>query len=151
MRKIFKNMNAEWEVKKLDQIKMYLGMVFNTNEVGIDMNQILYAEELLKLGNMRGCKTTSTPMTTLLTPLKDDDSTKLRHMVASKFRSVVNELLWLSLYTRPEISYAVSKLGFKVSHPVENGNTILKIFLRYLKGTIERDCLSGIRIIPMSS
>lgn len=113
-------------------------MIFSISKEGIRINQTVYINELLKSANMDDCRPTATPMTTLSIPLKEDMHKKLTPLEAPKFRSLVGGILWLSLCTRPDISYAISKLGSQVSKPSENDQSIIRRVLKYLKSTMDK-------------
>lgn len=55
--------------------------------------------------------------------------------MTGKYREAVGSLIYLSTCTRPDISFAVSKLSQHCAEPTqEHWNTIKHVF-RYLKGT----------------
>ena len=51
------------------------------------------------------------------------------------YRSAVGSLLYLSVATRPDITYAVSNTAKFSSHPTDKHWTGVKRIMRYLKGT----------------
>ncbi|CAL3971482.1 unnamed protein product [Diplocarpon coronariae] len=53
----------------------------------------------------------------------------------TRFQQIIGSLLFLTLATRPDISYAVIKLARFASNPSENYIIAVKNLLRYLKGT----------------
>lgn len=75
-------------------------------------------------------------MITIPVPIDEDREELLNNEDPTIYRSIVGSLLWASLCTRPDISYAVSKLGSKVSKPSKLGYSIMKKLLRYIKGTL---------------
>ena len=53
-----------------------------------------------------------------------------------QYQSVIGCLLYLSVGSRPDITYSVSTLAKFSSHPTQQHWTALKRVLRYLKGTV---------------
>ena len=54
----------------------------------------------------------------------------------SRYRSLVGGLLYLSVSTRPDISFSVSALARQVHAPTKRHSAYLKRILRYIAGTI---------------
>ena len=53
------------------------------------------------------------------------------------YRKIIGQLLWLARITRPDICFAVNRLGRFATRPGERHFKELMHLLRYLKGTIE--------------
>ena len=97
------------------------------------IGQCAYTESLLNKLGMEDCKPVSTPV---------DISSKLAHATdeddsidQQRYQSAIGSLMYLSVSTRPDISYAVSSLARFSSKPTKEHWTALKRLLRYLKGT----------------
>jgi hypothetical protein len=54
---------------------------------------------------------------------------------ATEYRSIIGSLIYIMTGTRPDISFAVSKLAQFMTKPFTSHMTALKRVLRYLKGT----------------
>jgi len=68
-------------------------------------------------------------------------------MTKIPYREAVGTLLWLSLGTRPDISYAVSQVAkFNDCFGKEHWKAVIRIF-RYLKGTLKL----GLRFMSMET
>lgn len=70
-----------------------------------------------------------------LKPIIDETSRNIK-INATKYRSLIGNLLYLSISTRPDILYPVSKAARNAQNPnMEDWNNLIKI-LGYLKMTI---------------
>jgi hypothetical protein len=83
---------------------------------------------------MEGCKTISTPMALKIVPSDDDFDIKL-------YQSLMGELMWPSLGTRPDIAFTAGYLARWNAKPTSAHFTAQKRLLRYLKGTIDHGIL----------
>jgi hypothetical protein len=59
------------------------------------------------------------------------------------FRKLVEKIQWLAVVTRPDITYAVSRLASVTNRPSEEAWTAIKRLLRYLRGTVEKGLTYG--------
>ena len=82
---------------------------------------------------MTGCKPLPTPMA-VTPPLRKNASTPLSPEQATKYRQCCGSLQYIT-FTRPDLSFAVSKLTQYMHTPTELHLQALKRMLRYLKGT----------------
>ena len=84
---------------------------------------------------MQNCKSVNTPV---------DANSKLEMATSNdpacidqqQYQSVIGSLMYLSVSTRPDISFAVGNLARYSSHPTSTHWKALKRVLRYLKGTV---------------
>ena len=53
------------------------------------------------------------------------------------FKRLVGKIQWLAIVTRPDITYAVSRLTSVANGPSEAAWTAIKRLLRYLRRTVE--------------
>ncbi|CCH61890.1 hypothetical protein TBLA_0F03530 [Henningerozyma blattae CBS 6284] len=138
-KELFNQMNKEWDVKDMGSVKKYLGMTFITYPDGsVSLDQRIYLTELLERYHDKNHKIRATPMSEIPIPLNEDNSTPLDKDETSVYRSIVGAILWASLCTRADLSYAISKLGSKSSKPTIDDKKILMHTLSYIKGTINR-------------
>jgi histone deacetylase 1/2 len=103
-----------------------------TND-GIVLAQNKYISDLLTRTNMLQAKGVSTPMATA-EKLSRSDGTVLSSADATKYRSVVGALQYLTL-TRLDISFSVNKVCRFLQTPTDKHWTAVKRILRYLKET----------------
>ena len=73
--------------------------------------------------------------------MKDDPT--LESSKKELFQSIVGSLIYLSICTRPDISYSVSKLCKNMSNPTETDLKAAYKVLRYLKGTAQQPLIIG--------
>ena len=99
------------------------------------------ASKCTKCGRERGNKATATPdkLYKVYTPMDDD----LRHdcetgTPINRVQKMVGMLLWLARCGRPDISYAVSRIGSRVSKWDDRANAALLRVVRYLNAHPKR-------------
>lgn len=139
MENIKKGLMKEFEMKDLGPISYCLGVQFKQDlkKGTITMCQSKYTEDILKRFNMEDCKTIATPLDANSKlkrpeiPLAD----RKREVTDFPYQSLIGSLMYLSVFTRPDISYAVSSLSqfnsdFDSSH-INAGKRVL----RYLQGS----------------
>ena len=109
----------------------------------MSLSQRPFTERLLKRAGMENSNAVSTPMPAATrltkadcpqTPAETDD---LREE-ATWYRSNTASCLYLSMWTRPDISFAVNKLAKFMHNPGTAHITLLKHLLRYLNGTQDK-------------
>ena len=98
---------------------------------GITLLQSHYVEKVLSRFGYSDCKPSSTPY---------DPSVLLRknRRIARdqlRYSQIIGSLMYLASATRPDISFAVSKLSRFVSNPGDDHWHALERVMRYLKGT----------------
>ena len=84
---------------------------------------------------MQDCKPRSTPCEQ---KLNYTDGADMMNDVR-KYREAVGSLIYLSVCTRPDLSFVVSKLSQYFSEPTDEQWVTVKHVLRYLKGTIDKE------------
>ena len=135
MKQVKTDLSRKFDTKDLGKLSYFLGMKIEQNELNgsVWIGQCAYTESLLNKLGMEDCKPVSTPV---------DISSKLAHATdeddsidQQRYQSAIGSLMYLSVSTRPDISYAVSSLARFSSKPTKEHWTALKRLLRYLKGT----------------
>ena len=81
---------------------------------------------------MADCKPHSTPCERI--PSVPPESNVIDN--PRKYREIVGSLIYAMTYTRPDLSWVVSKLSQHLAEPEEVDWIILKHALRYIKGTL---------------
>lgn len=125
-------LSSQFQIKDLGQVKQCLGMnvKFNKLEGSVTLDQESYIDTLLQKFNMTDCKTYDTPMETKLNVNMDQ---KLNDQVP--FQQLIGSLMYLSVLTRPDITYSVSYLSqFNNCHTDEHWHYAKRV-LKYLKKT----------------
>ncbi len=127
-------LSRKFEIKDLGKLNYFLGVKVEQREDDSTwIGQPAYTKNLLETFGMQDSKPVSTPVdtSTKLTKATDDDNC----IDQQKYQSAIGSLMYLSVSTRPDISYAVSNLARYSSKPKRDHWTALKHLLRYLKGT----------------
>jgi transposase InsO family protein len=131
----------DWLVKRLSQhftvgsatvAEHYLGIRIQQQEGCIKLDQQAAVEDLLSKYGLEEAKPVATPAVpnSKLMPLQEG-----QEITKAPYRSLVGALLYLSMHTRPDISYAVNELARHCSKPSEQHWVAAKRVLRYLAGT----------------
>lgn len=128
----------QFNIKNLGSLRNCLGMrVTRDRKKGIlCLDQTEYIKKLLRRFNMETCKPVSTPMVLNCKLIKNNDVNVHLNDESYNYRQLMGSLMYLSVCTRPDISFSCSQLSqfnncFDKSHW-----TAAKRILRYLAGTI---------------
>lgn len=99
------------------------------------LHQREYIMSLLAEYDLADCNPVSVPMDPHYPFGRDSDKFPVIPDLASAFRRIVGELLFLALCTRPDICYAVVAISQNLASPENRHYAATKCVLRYLKGT----------------
>ena len=125
---------------KSGEVSRYLGNNISKIEGRVTLDQKEYIDTMLEKFGMNNSNTVKTPMVERLTKATPTDM-KLGPKQHENYRSLIGCLLYVAVWSRPDIAYAVSELSRFVSEPFKVHWQAAKYLLRYLGGT--RDvCLS---------
>ena len=120
-----------FSIKDPVDLHYFLGIEATRTRQGLHLMQRKYITDLLHKNNMTDAKPVATPLPTSRkltlqsgTPLED----------GSQYRSVVGSLQYMA-FTRPDISYAVTRLSQFMHKPTIDHCQAAKRVLRYLSGT----------------
>ena len=115
----------------------YIGVNVDQSVNGcITLNQHEYIKSIIVKAGMENCHpalTPAIPKTVLGAAVDEKD---MKSVSSFPYAKVVGQLLWISVMTRPEISYQVGQLAKYVSKFGKSHVDAVKHCLRYLKGTI---------------
>ena len=122
----------QFEIKSFN-VGIFLGLEIEQRKDGsIFVHQTSYAKRVLSKFNMENCNSVATP----------SDSNKILHNFVDSepskypYREAVGSLMYLSVATRPDITYAVAIASRYLENPtIVHENAVKRIF-KYLKGTI---------------
>ena len=130
-----KELALRFDIKDMDRLHHFLGMkIVQDDTTGrVWIGQPAYTEALLKKFGMDEARTVATPVDSSmkLTKASEEDVLFDQH----KYQSAVGSLLYLSVATRPDITYAVSNVAKFSASPTTRHWTAVKRIMRYLKGT----------------
>ena len=121
-----------FDIKDLGQVDVILGIKLIKKNDDMTFTQSYYVEKLLKKFNYFDAKHVFTPY---------DSSIKLKKNLSKgisshKYSQIIDSLLHLTNFSRPDIAYAVGRLGRYTNNPDHSHWIALERVFRYLKGTI---------------
>jgi hypothetical protein len=96
----------KWECQDLGEAKEYLGMWITRDHIKktLKLDQISYAEKVIKHFKLDNAKITQTPLPSGYNPLPN--STQSTSHLHIRYQSVIGSLLYIMLGTRPDIAQA---------------------------------------------
>lgn len=130
--KLISVLSSTFKIKNLGQVQQCLGMRVKIDKESnvITLDQEQYIDQLLEKFNLSKSKTASTPMECKLDFNKSECCDQ-----EIPYQQLIGSLMFLSVLTRPDISYSVSFLSqFNKCHTNTHWNYAKRI-LRYLKKT----------------
>ncbi|CAH2089057.1 unnamed protein product [Euphydryas editha] len=134
--KLINLLKSEFECKHLGSIQNCLGIsVRRDRKRGLlILNQSEYIKKLLTRFGMQSCKSVSTPM-----EVNCKFNTKCDTLSENNcpYRELIGGLMYLSVCTRPDISYALSQLSQFNTAFTKDHWLAAKRILRYLSGTTD--------------
>ena len=121
-----------WESRDLGEAKEYLGMRITRDRKKrtLILNQIAYAEKVVKRFSFENAKPVRTPLPAGYNPTvnKAETTPELR----SKYQSVIGSLLYIMLGTRPDLAFPVIKMSQFSANPSEEHLKRALYIVRYL-------------------
>ncbi|KAJ3661597.1 hypothetical protein Zmor_005987 [Zophobas morio] len=131
---IGRELAQRFEIKALGDVKHCLGVEFQREDGRVTMHQRGYIKDVLSRFGMSDCKPVATPIDLGTKLEKNIDQSQ--EDLALPYRELVGALIYLSSTTRPDIAFAVSRLGqFNNCYGPEHWRAAKRV-LRYLKGTM---------------
>ena len=126
---------SQFDIKDLGILTYFLGMsvIQDQRELTTLMGQPAYIKKLLEKYKMSDSKPVGTPVdpgSHLLKATEDEEA-----LEQQLYQSLVGSLMYLSVYTRPNLAYAVNTLARFSSKPNRSHWIAAKRVLRYLRGT----------------
>jgi hypothetical protein len=133
---VYEALAQQFNMQNLGYPTTFLGLNItrNLSESTITINQSGYIERMLAPFNMTNLRTAATPLDASLPLLKARPNDKRADQLL--YQEIVGSLNHLAVFSRPDISFAVSKLSQFLNDPTETHTTAARHVLRYLKGTI---------------
>ncbi len=133
-------LNKEFKMKNIGQPALLLGLNVDANRAAgtVKLFQHKYIDELLVKFRMTDAHPRSTPMdkdAKLSKEMCPKTEAEARQMAKLPYRELIGCLMYLSVGTRPDISYAVSELSKYLVNPGKAHWTAALNVLRYLKGS----------------
>ena len=127
-------LNAEFDMEHMGAISfcLWIDILYNQDKRVIHFSQQGYISQILERFHMASCYPTSTPMEGLshLSDFHNKGDT-----VNFPYRSLIGSLMYASICTRLDISFATNKLSQFLENPSPTHWKAAKRILKYLKGT----------------
>lgn len=131
-------LKRKYEISDLGDLDWSLGINVHQQNGQVKINQEKYINDMLSKYNMRDCKEQSVPaLESKLTKNDSPENGSINQVEMKKkpYRNLVGSLLYSAIWTRPDITYAVSACSRYLENPGEAHWIAAKRILRYLKGT----------------
>ena len=124
---------TKYEISDMGRVSSILGIMVNMGKRNdIYIHQQKYIKEKLQLFNMHTCKSCNVPGDVNI--MLDDNTESVD---SSLYRSMVGALMYMCLYTRPDITHAVNICSRFMSNPTVTHMQAIKKVFRYLAGNSE--------------
>ncbi|GJZ98565.1 uncharacterized mitochondrial protein-like protein [Tanacetum coccineum] len=125
-----KMMHKKFQMSSMGKLTFFLGLQVKQKEDGIFISQDKYVTKILKKFGFSDVKTSSTPMETHKTLLKDADGKDVDEHL---YRSMIGSLMYLTSL-RLDIMFAVCVYARFQVNPKSSHLHVVKRIFRYLKG-----------------
>jgi hypothetical protein len=126
-------LSNNFEMKDLGESDVILNIkLLRAGDGGVTLVQSHYVEKVLSRFGYSECEPAPTPYD----PIKLLKKNQRISRDKLRYSQIIGSLMYLASATRPDISFAVSKLSRFVSNPRDNHWHALERVLRYLKGTM---------------
>lgn len=131
---------AEFSMTDLGTVSFFLGIQVSQsfNPSRIVFHQQHYIQKLLEKFNLSNAKAVPTPVASGQSLTKHQCPTLEEEIEAMRdvtYRTLVGCLLWVSSWTRPDVSYVTPQVSQFLANPGQTHWVAAKWVLRYLKGT----------------
>jgi hypothetical protein len=132
-------LSRRFEMKDLGEAKFVLGIavIRDRSKRTIALSQASYTRELLRTYQMESCNAAHTPVQPNVCLAPPADNFKASTKDIRRYQAAVGALMWASICTRPDISFAVGQLSQHASNPDKSHFTALTQVFRYLRGTVD--------------
>ena len=131
---VYNGLAKHFKVENKGPPTTFLGLNIIRNARYLAINQSGYIRRMLDRFKMNNAYTTETPMDASLPLLKAQPHDKLANV--QEYQELVGSLNHAAIFSRPDISFAVSQLSQFLTKPTATHMAAARRVLRYLKGTI---------------
>nr|KYP76233.1 Copia protein [Cajanus cajan] len=132
--RIQEQLNSEFEMKNLGELKYFLGIEVARSREGIFISQKKYVLDLLSKVGLLDCKLVETPIPQNLNFVETNDPVPTNR---EQYQRLVGKLIYLS-HTRLDITYVVNVVSQHMQNPREEHMEVVTRILRYLKSSLGR-------------
>uniref|UniRef100_A0A1B6DFK3 Integrase catalytic domain-containing protein n=2 Tax=Clastoptera arizonana TaxID=38151 RepID=A0A1B6DFK3_9HEMI len=126
-------LKTNFNAKDFGIVNNFLGSQITVKENSISISQKDFIQKMIKKFGMQDCKTMSTPMES---NFQLDKSLPVN--TSYPYRELIGSLIYISIVSRPDISFATSVLSRYVSKPNDQVWIAAKRILRYLSNTVDK-------------
>nr|GEY39871.1 copia LTR rider [Tanacetum cinerariifolium] len=141
-------LKKEFDMKELEEAKKILGMdiIRDRSRKILRVSQSGYVSKILNNFRIDNEKSVKMPLGGHFKlplkdcPIKDGD---VERMSKVPYANAVGSLMYLMVYTRPDIAYAVSVVSRYLANPGKNHWKAVKWILKYLRGTAKVGLVYG--------
>lgn len=128
---VIMKLQTHFEVKALGFPTKFLGLEIKACDTGLFVHQTSYTESALKELHMDSSRPVDTPMV----PQSKNVRPTCESDVAYSFKKAVGTLLYLAVFSRPDVAFAVNYLARFQANPQTEHWMLIKRICRYLRGT----------------
>ena len=126
---IMKRMEKKFKVVSLGHAKWILGVKIEKTPQGIQLSQEKYAQDIITKFGMKNAKP-------VITPVVPDNArtakSSTKPVDKKEYMSMVGSLIYLAVITRPDIAFAVSKVGQAMADPKPEDVVAVKRIMCYI-------------------
>ena len=128
-----RSFSSKFDMTDCGEAKVCLGLEIRRDRrrKKLHLSQAKYTAKVLERFNMSDCKPVVTPMSGQFAPADLEGETADKHL----YQQVIGSAMYLSVGSRPDISFTVARLAQHVQSPTMNMWTAAKRLLRYIAGT----------------
>ena len=123
-----------WESRDLGELKEFLHMRIGCAAQNVYIDQVEYLQAVLQQCGMVNAKAVPTPLPVGYVPVKSLDKAADPEL-RKRYQTVIGPLPHLMLGTRPDISFAVTKMAQFAANPTEDHLSHTLYIYHYLVGT----------------
>jgi hypothetical protein len=130
-----KKFMQRWECRDLGDVTEFLRMRIIREGSKVHIDQCAYLETVLQRCGMQDAKSAATPLPAGYMPEALPQDAAVDPELRSRYQTVIGSLLYLTLGTRPDIAFAVTKLAQFAARPSQEHLNKALYICRYLVGT----------------
>ncbi|XP_020214429.1 uncharacterized protein LOC109798521 [Cajanus cajan] len=130
--RIQEQLNSEFEMKNLGELKYFLGIEVARSCEVIFISQRKYVLNLLSEVGLLDCKLATTPIPQNLKVVETNDPIPANR---EKYQRLVGKPIYLS-HIRPDVTYTVNVVSQHMKNPREEHMEVVTRILRYLKSSL---------------
>jgi len=124
-----------WECRDLGDVMEFLCMRITRVGRTVKIDQCAYLETVLQRCGMQDAKTAATPLLAGYMPEANAQDAAIDPELQSRYQTIIGSLLYLTLGTRPDIAFAVTKMAQFGASPNKEHLAKALYICRYLIGT----------------